>query len=83
MDAIFFGGPYDGLSLNHEQIRKCAQIVAVLEKNRQFLLMPPVREWEEVVAGLRPKDECSSFYVYKRHRVEDRVEYRDVTASGG
>ncbi len=81
MDAKFYGGPYDGLSLDHNQISRYSMDVLVRTQRLQFLVMPPLPQWEEVVSGARSKANLAYIYVYQRHFLKTGLEYHDVTAS--
>jgi hypothetical protein len=49
----FYRGPYDGLVVDAEGVRAFCHAVRSRRggEPRYFLLMPPLREWERLVAG--------------------------------
>jgi hypothetical protein len=64
----FYRGPYDGLVLDVEGVRAFCHTVTSRRGNatRYFLLMPPLREWERIVAGRpRPDRLTGSLHPYE------------------
>ena len=49
----FYRGPYDGLILDAERLRRCCFALEARKRghNRYFFLMPPLAAWEAVVSG--------------------------------
>jgi hypothetical protein len=84
MAAIFVGGPYDGMALDHRQINAFAMVVPVFRgpQSRQFLMMPPRGEWDRLVRGEIAKDQAvGDRYIYERVFVPGGDEYREVSGN--
>ncbi len=83
--AKFFGGQYDGLQLDHHEINAHCKLASI-PTNRgliQFLLMPPLNEWEGIVSGSRSrKSDDGHLYPYERVMTESGVEYHDASTNG-
>ena len=56
--AEFYRGPYDGLVLNVEQVKKYCNMVDVKrgDEERVFAMMPPLMDWERVICGQLDKN---------------------------
>jgi hypothetical protein len=87
MNAKFFGGPYDGLELDHHQINACCDIGSHPSEGgglRSFLLLPSPKKWDDLVAGRiskANKDSWGGIYMYERKRTASGVEYHVATDS--
>ena len=77
-EAQFFGGPYDGLKLNVDQISKLCNITPVATRHgvRLFILIPPLGDWDRLVNGEATKDEpFALLYPYERRFIPGGAEF--------
>jgi hypothetical protein len=54
MQAMLHGGPYDGITLDHNDINLYTRFLPV--GIRKFVLMPPLKDWDAVRRGDKDKD---------------------------
>ena len=85
MNARFIGGPLDGEAFDHYQINALANIVPVFTEsgNRQFLLMPPLDQCQQILGGHLTKDQVKGpLHPYERALLAGgSVEYRVASVS--
>jgi hypothetical protein len=80
----FFGGAYDGLELDHEQINAYCEIWSQPvegDERRKFVLVPPPDKWDDLVAGRIGKDkkaEWGTTWMYEMKRTQSGVEWHLV-----
>jgi len=79
----FVGGPYDGMDITIELIRKHATQMPPIQAGRQtrrFVLMPPRAEWERICRGEMTIDDDSvgPYHPYEKVNVSAGVEYHDA-----
>jgi hypothetical protein len=82
MVNCFFGGPYDGLSLDDYQLSEFTTFVPLLTERgfRVFTLLPPLREWDRVMAGESAANRGQ--YAYELIITGDIDEFRDAVENG-
>jgi hypothetical protein len=83
--AKFFGGQYDGLQLDHNEINAHCKFTSIPTSKglMQFLLMPPLTEWEGIVSrSPSRKSDAGNVYPYERVMTESGVEYHDASTNG-
>jgi hypothetical protein len=87
MVALFVGGPFDGLSFNHEQINHVAEILPSWSESghRNFLLMPSPSECTRILRGEITRKDCHDpRHSYEQLRKADgSVEYHDAQGAVG
>lgn len=80
MFAELTGGPYDGIVLDDDAINRTCQFVPARTEDRvrNFLLLPPLAEWEKLRTGeLTKSGHFGSFNVYEQVAKEGGgVEFR-------
>lgn len=85
MIAPFMGGPFDGLELDHNQINAHCEMVPIPTEAgvRLFVLMPPLSDWDRLVAGVVSKEGVTGkFHPYERVFAGSRVEFHDAAVNG-
>lgn len=86
MDINFRGGPYDGLRLSDDEVRRytCPLRVPTTHGVRLFALLPNPADWEAVLAGeFGPME--SRLFPYELVRSPGRgcgAEFQDATENG-
>jgi hypothetical protein len=82
MANCFVGGPYDGLELDDVELSEFTTLVPVRTDRgiRVFSLLPPLREWDRVAAGV-PFAEPGR-YAYELVLTGDSGEFRDAVENG-
>lgn len=82
MANCFIGGPYDGLELDDSQLSEFTTLVPVRTDRgiRVFSLLPPLREWDRVAAGMPPT--APGRYAYELVLSGDSGEFRDAVENG-
>jgi hypothetical protein len=84
-DALFIGGPYDGMEIGVAKINGFCQISPVGTKNgiRLLVQMPPRKDWERVLKGEITKEgPFEVLYSYERKFVLGSLEFHYCTEDG-
>jgi hypothetical protein len=90
VDVGFVGGPYDGLRLDEQELRRLVNPVVIVGAPgiRVFVLMPRLADWEGVGSGARRPDPAAGTYAYEMVGDGDDgvggpgVVYRDAVLDG-
>ena len=88
MHIAFRGGPYDGLRLSAEQVRRytCPLKVHTHQGDRFFALLPRLADWDAVVHGSWDPGDRPGLYPYElvlTPGAGSEAEYRDAFQDGG
>ncbi|WP_162673136.1 hypothetical protein [Gemmata massiliana] len=77
MNAQFFGGPYDGLSLATAEVNRYGRVVSKRFKGQRvhFVLLPPLADWERVRAG---EVDSAPKHPYELVKTGDNVAFHDA-----
>jgi hypothetical protein len=78
VEALFVGGPYDGMSLSLEQITTYGIVTPVSSQRgiRLFVLLPPVDVWARLVKGEITKERSFEIlYCYERKLIPGAAEF--------
>jgi hypothetical protein len=84
MATPFFGGAYDGLELDYEQINACCDVFSTPAENggrRKFVILPPAERWDDLAAGRISKAdtaECGPKWMYELKITQAGVEWHNV-----
>jgi hypothetical protein len=74
MSAEFFRGPFDGLVLDIDEIKRYCHLVRMRAEDEQrlFVMMPSLFDWDRVVRGDLDKDgPFDTLYPYELERRGD------------
>lgn len=87
MKAEFFGGPYDGKVLDHNEVNQFTEFARCRLDGGivHFVLMPPLELWDQIRRGEMPKNSTGDGgkpYPYELCREPSGPKFRDAVQNG-
>lgn len=82
MEAMFYGGQFDGMVLSHDNINRFCNISIFPGPNgtRTFITVPPLSVWSELLAGRKRKEEITGVLgVYEKEWIPGGVKFIDAS----
>lgn len=84
MTVIFEGGPYDGLELPLLILKKVLHVINLRtsQASKQFIYMPAVADWPDVVTGRMRVEKSRSLHFYELISTPDGAICREDPIGG-